>query len=225
MGTKNDQEILKSNRQNRTEIYRLGQNKDKGKQCAERRNLTNRTKKSNQGSWLQRLRGKNKEKRLGKDVVFITKRTIHQHTQSTGVLLRKEVDLRLLHGVAYGHSWFGKWGYRFVGALVWKNTTGRVLHVFFLDDITANFREKKANLNIGDIVRCYRDMSEIQLTTLLYLLRFMLTIKSRAPPIRIPIGKIKAPSVVLPSMKAYGTRACQHTQVKQCPKVASLGVC
>lgn len=51
-----------------------------------------------------------------------------------------------------------------------------------LDDITANFREKKANLNIGDIVRCYRDMSGTQLTTLQDLLRFMLTIKSRAPP-------------------------------------------
>ncbi|KAK2644606.1 hypothetical protein Ddye_019801 [Dipteronia dyeriana] len=25
----------------------------------------------------------------------------------------KCMDLRLLHGVAYGHPWFGRWGYRF----------------------------------------------------------------------------------------------------------------
>lgn len=131
------------------------------------------------------------------------------------------MDLRLLHGVAYGHPWFGKWGYRFCSGSfgVEEHHYHRAiafLTSMSLDDIIANFREKKANLNIGDIVRCYRDMSETQLTTLQDLLRFMLTIKSRAPPIRIPIGKIEAPSVVLPSMKAYGTRACP--QVKQCPK-------
>lgn len=132
------------------------------------------------------------------------------------------MDLRLLHGVAYGHSWFGKWGYRFCSGSFgveehhYHRAIAFLTSISLVDDITANFREKKANLNIGDIVRCYRDMSEIQLTTLQDLLRFMLTIKSRAPPIRIPIGKIEAPSVVLPSMKAYGTRACP--QVKQCPK-------
>ena len=26
---------------------------------------------------------------------------------------KRSMDLRLLHGVAYGHSWFGRWGYRF----------------------------------------------------------------------------------------------------------------
>ncbi|KAK2450219.1 RING/FYVE/PHD zinc finger superfamily protein [Trifolium repens] len=26
---------------------------------------------------------------------------------------KRSMDLRLLHGVAYGHSWFGRWGYKF----------------------------------------------------------------------------------------------------------------
>lgn len=32
---------------------------------------------------------------------------------STYVAEKRSMDLRLLYGVAYGHSWFGRWGYRF----------------------------------------------------------------------------------------------------------------
>ncbi|KAF6171437.1 hypothetical protein GIB67_028088 [Kingdonia uniflora] len=27
--------------------------------------------------------------------------------------VKRSMDLRLLYGVAYGHSWFGRWGYKF----------------------------------------------------------------------------------------------------------------
>ncbi|XP_043700318.1 uncharacterized mitochondrial protein AtMg00550, partial [Telopea speciosissima] len=60
---------------------------------------------------------------------------------------------RFLHGVAYGHSWFGRWVYKFH-----RGCFGEQLKI---------------------IIRKFRDASETKLITLRDLLRFMLT--CRAP--------------------------------------------
>ncbi|KAL8142143.1 hypothetical protein V2J09_015175 [Rumex salicifolius] len=134
---------------------------------------------------------------------------------------KRSMDLRLLHGVAYGHPWFGKWGYRFCCGSFGVEEHHYYRAIAFLtsmclDDLTADFRENKGNQDIGDIVRYYRDMSETQLTTLQELLRFMLTIKSRAPSTRVTIRKVEAPLMVIPPLRAYSTRALPR--VKQSPK-------
>ncbi|KAL8141952.1 hypothetical protein V2J09_014984 [Rumex salicifolius] len=134
---------------------------------------------------------------------------------------KRSMDLRLLDGVAYGHTWFGKWGYRFcTGSFGVEgqhyDRAIALLTSICLDDLVADFRENKANQDIAKIVRCYRDMSETQLTTLQELLRFMLTIKSWTPATRITIRKVEASSMVITPLKAYSTRACH--QVKQCSK-------
>lgn len=77
------------------------------------------------------------------------------------------MDFRLLYGVVYGYLWFGKWGYCFcsgsfgVEEYYYYRVIVFLIFIFLVDDIIVNFRENKVNLNIGDIVRCYRDMSEI----------------------------------------------------------------
>ena len=44
---------------------------------------------------------------------------------------KRSMDLRLLYGVAYGHTWFGRWGYRFCrGSLEWKRTITKNLLKF-----------------------------------------------------------------------------------------------
>ncbi|KAI4367082.1 hypothetical protein MLD38_022860 [Melastoma candidum] len=71
---------------------------------------------------------------------------------------KRGMDLRLLYGVAYGHPWFGRWGYRFH-----KGSFG-------------NFQEVK------QIIRRYQDLSETNLVSLRDLLRLMLTLKSYHSP-------------------------------------------
>ncbi len=135
---------------------------------------------------------------------------------------KRSMHLRLLHGVAYGHPWFGKWGYRFCSGSFGVeehhyNMAIEFLSSMYLDEIIAGFRPKKTIHDINRIVRCYRDMSETQLTTLQELLRCMLTIKSRVPPrIKIAMGKTAVPSAALVSMNACSTRGCP--QVRLCPK-------
>ncbi|GLT28768.1 hypothetical protein SLA2020_036760 [Shorea laevis] len=96
------------------------------------------------------------------------------------------MDLRLLHGVAYGHPWFGRWGYRF-GSGSFGITQSHydrateVLSSLELEKIIHDFTDKEQCMQIRQIVRYYRDISEVQLITIRDLLRFMLTIKSCAP--------------------------------------------
>ena len=96
------------------------------------------------------------------------------------------MDLRLLYGVAYGHSWSGRWGYRFC-----RGSFGVAEHNYIsaiellssleLEVIIEDFGKTDKGREIKQIIRHYRDMSETQLVTIKDLLRFMLTIKSRAP--------------------------------------------
>ncbi|CAJ1970876.1 unnamed protein product [Sphenostylis stenocarpa] len=112
------------------------------------------------------------------------------------VSCKRSMDLRLLHGVAYGHSWFGRWGYRFcrgsfgVTELEY-NEAMTTLGSLELDMIANNLSKTKYNKEIKQMIRCYRDMSETHIISLRDLLRFMLTVKSsRAPAAPAPAPKI-----------------------------------
>ncbi|XAR73574.1 hypothetical protein NMG60_11007585 [Bertholletia excelsa] len=94
------------------------------------------------------------------------------------------MDLRLLHGVAYGHPWFGRWGYRFChGSFgVTENKYERAIEILSsleLDIIVQDYRRTCLYRDIKHIIRYYRDTSEIQLVTIRDLIRFMLSFKSR----------------------------------------------
>ncbi|GAV60463.1 PHD domain-containing protein [Cephalotus follicularis] len=99
---------------------------------------------------------------------------------------KRSMDLRLLHGVAYGHSWFGRWGYRFCrGSFgVTEHNYDRAIEVLSsleLNKVIADFSGIENFREIKQIVRYYRDMSEDKLITIKDLLRFMLTVKYSAP--------------------------------------------
>ncbi|CAN8238370.1 unnamed protein product [Cochlearia groenlandica] len=99
---------------------------------------------------------------------------------------KRSLDLRLLYGVAYGHSWFGRWGYKFCRGSygVTKNDYENAIELLGsleLDRIEFDFIEHKQFKEIKLIFRYYRDMSEGHLKTFKDLLRFMLIIKSHSP--------------------------------------------
>lgn len=100
---------------------------------------------------------------------------------------KRSMDLRLLHGVAYGHPWFGRWGYRFCNGSFGVTQPKYekavdILSSLELDRITHNFTTGSLDRDLKQIIRYYRDLSETKLITLRDLLKFMLTIKSRSIP-------------------------------------------
>ncbi|RZC57937.1 hypothetical protein C5167_005243 [Papaver somniferum] len=83
---------------------------------------------------------------------------------------KRSMDLRLLYGVAYGHPWFGRWGYQFCHGSFGVtehnyNTAIDMLSSFNLDKIVENFRGKDRN-HMEKIIRTYREMSETHLITI-----------------------------------------------------------
>ncbi|CAL1405842.1 unnamed protein product [Linum trigynum] len=99
------------------------------------------------------------------------------------VCKKRSMDLRLLYGVAYGHSWFGRWGYRFSrGSFgVTEQSYNRALEALAslrLDPILADFDTKGQGEELRRMVRHYRDLCRTRLTNLGELLRFMLDLKS-----------------------------------------------
>ncbi|XP_065850081.1 PHD finger protein MALE MEIOCYTE DEATH 1 [Euphorbia lathyris] len=92
---------------------------------------------------------------------------------------KRSMDLRLLYGVAYGHPWFGRWGYKFCRGsfgVAEYNYSGaiEILSSLELDQIIHDLKNKEMH----QIINYYRNLSETQLITLRDLLRFMLTVKS-----------------------------------------------
>lgn len=99
---------------------------------------------------------------------------------------KRSMDLRLLHGVAYGYPWFGRWGYRFChGSFgVTENNYDRAIDILSsieLDKIIQDFSNTNRCREIKQVIRYYQDLSETQLITIRDLLRVMLTLKSPAP--------------------------------------------
>ncbi|XP_048422241.1 PHD finger protein MALE MEIOCYTE DEATH 1 [Pyrus x bretschneideri] len=99
---------------------------------------------------------------------------------------KRSMDLRLLHGVAYGHSWFGRWGYRFchgsfgVTAHNYERAI-EILSSLALERILQDFIDMDGCEELKQIIRYYRNLSETKLVTIKDLLRFMLTVKSSVP--------------------------------------------
>ncbi|KAH7849367.1 hypothetical protein Vadar_016836 [Vaccinium darrowii] len=99
---------------------------------------------------------------------------------------KRSMDLRLLHGVAYGHPWFGRWGYRFcngsfgVTQLRYEKAV-EIVSLLELDEITQDFTTAALYRDFKRIICYYRDLSETKLVTIRDLIRFMLTLKSRVP--------------------------------------------
>lgn len=98
------------------------------------------------------------------------------------------VDLRLLYGLAYGHSWFGIWGYRFcLGSFGVKEPDyRRAIDILYSLEIDGEFLKPcpiggYAQM-VKQIIHHYRLLSQTQLVTVGDLFRFMLTIKASSPP-------------------------------------------
>ncbi|KAA8529835.1 hypothetical protein F0562_034361 [Nyssa sinensis] len=96
------------------------------------------------------------------------------------------MEMRLLHCVAYGHSWFGKWGYKFghesFGVTEQKyNIAIQTLCTLKLDKIANDFNNTGKDREIQHLIRSYREVSQTQLVTISDLLQFILSFKSTAP--------------------------------------------
>ncbi|KAK2423504.1 RING/FYVE/PHD zinc finger superfamily protein [Trifolium repens] len=94
---------------------------------------------------------------------------------------KRLMDLRLLHGVAYGHSWFGRWGYKICRGSFGVTAQNyyepmETLGSLVLDDIVRDLSKTKYRKDIKQMICFYRDMSETQIVTIRELLRFMLNI-------------------------------------------------
>ncbi|KAK2385967.1 RING/FYVE/PHD zinc finger superfamily protein [Trifolium repens] len=94
---------------------------------------------------------------------------------------KRLMDLRLLHGVAYGHSWFGRWGYKICRGSFGVTAQNyyepmETLGSLVLDDIVRDLSKTKYHKDIKQMICFYRDMSETQIVTIRELLRFMLNI-------------------------------------------------
>ncbi|XP_057783982.1 LOW QUALITY PROTEIN: PHD finger protein MALE MEIOCYTE DEATH 1-like [Salvia miltiorrhiza] len=102
---------------------------------------------------------------------------------------KHEMELRLLHGVAYGRSWFGKWGYQFChGSFgVKEHNYGSAIDLLSsldLDRIIQDFSFVKACFDLKQMIEYYRNMSGNNLATVRGLFRFMFTVKSTTPTTR-----------------------------------------
>ncbi|CAA7025614.1 unnamed protein product [Microthlaspi erraticum] len=128
---------------------------------------------------------------------------------------KRSLDLRLLYGVAYGHSWFGRWGYKFcrgsygVTKSDYENAI-ELLGSLELDQVESDFNEHKQFKEVKQIFRYYRDMSEGRLKTLRDLLRFMLIIKSHAQQ----SSKLRA-AVLPPTMESPHSKRSNRLFLKK----------
>ena len=96
------------------------------------------------------------------------------------------MDLRLLHGVAYGRPWFGKWDYMFSHGsfgvkkdLYWRAIL--TLSSIEVDKILEELSGTSKGRVMKKIIDFYRGSTESPLATLSDLLRFMLGFISKAP--------------------------------------------
>ncbi|KAG5240546.1 PHD finger family protein [Salix suchowensis] len=106
------------------------------------------------------------------------------------------MDLRLLHGVAYGRTWFGKWGYNFSrGSFgVTRQKYERAIQILSSLDVSTiihDFINKRQGELVKRIINIYRDASETRLVTISDLFQFMLALNS-TPPIRRKIALMPA---------------------------------
>ncbi|KAM5558120.1 PHD finger protein MALE MEIOCYTE DEATH 1 [Rosa sericea] len=119
---------------------------------------------------------------------------------------KRSMELRLLHGVAYGHPWFGRWGYKFChGSFgVKEHIYERALEILSsleLEKMIQDFSDMDQYEELKKIVRYYRYLSETQLVTIKDLLRFMLTVKACFPAQRNSLLPTAKPADVIENAK------------------------
>ncbi|KAL6543491.1 hypothetical protein OROHE_010113 [Orobanche hederae] len=147
--------------------------------------------------------------------------TLHARRISVEDLSRKhKMDLRLLHGVAYGHSWFGRWGYRFChGSFGVKEHNYQramdVLSSLDLDQVIDNFSLTNECTLIKQMIRHYRDMSGTNLLTLRDLFRFMLTLKT-TPSFSKPTWPLTEIALTAP-FEQRSSKVSTRLAGKKCP--------
>ncbi|XP_057527229.1 PHD finger protein MALE MEIOCYTE DEATH 1 [Amaranthus tricolor] len=132
---------------------------------------------------------------------------------------KRSMDLRLLHGVAYGHTWFGRWGYKFChGSFgVQEHHFQKALDVLSsltLDDLVSNSQNTNKWADVKRIINSYRNLSKTSLITLKDLLRFMLmTLKSSktSPTTKFPSTKV-IPSASAPQNPTFPTKSCAQNR-------------
>ncbi|CAM8956618.1 unnamed protein product [Rhodiola kirilowii] len=93
---------------------------------------------------------------------------------------KRDMDIRLLNGIALGYSWFGRWGYRFhrgsFGVTEKEyDSAVEVLSSIQLDKVISDFSECT---EIKQLIRYYTDLSEEVLLTIRDVLKFMLALKA-----------------------------------------------
>ncbi|RAL48064.1 hypothetical protein DM860_017855 [Cuscuta australis] len=97
------------------------------------------------------------------------------------VSMKGGMDLRLLYGVTYGMSWFGKWGYKFnrgsfgVTEQIYQKAI-ESLQSLGLDKILNDFQKlcPGRRRKIKQVIEKYREMSEETLITISELLQFIM---------------------------------------------------
>ncbi|KAL0889462.1 hypothetical protein Bca101_013445 [Brassica carinata] len=113
--------------------------------------------------------------------------TLHTRKISLDDISRKgSMDLRLLHGVAYGRPWFGKWDYMFShGSFgIRKEQYCRaicILSSMEVDKIKEDFSRTRRERVMKMIINFYIESSQTPIVTLSELLQFMLAFSSKAP--------------------------------------------
>ncbi|PIN01011.1 PHD Zn-finger protein [Handroanthus impetiginosus] len=134
--------------------------------------------------------------------------TVEDHSR------KHTMDLRLLYGVAYGTSWFGKWGYRFCrGSFgVKEHNYERAMDILSsleLDEVIDDCSLTNGCTTIKQVIQQYRNMSENSLVTIRDLFRFMLSLKSTAS-----IARYSTTCTMLPSWS--GKKLSFVTPFKRC---------
>ncbi|CAI9276253.1 unnamed protein product [Lactuca saligna] len=132
------------------------------------------------------------------------------HTRKISVVdvsKKRKMDLRLLYGISYGHTWFGRWDYKFChGSFgVTKEKYEQALQILSTLELNNIIQDLK-NCSIKKTISRYRDLSETQLATIRDLFRFMISLKFRTPQIKDSKPKPRLTSINKSTMKEKQAR-------------------
>ncbi|XP_039036842.1 PHD finger protein MALE STERILITY 1 [Hibiscus syriacus] len=97
---------------------------------------------------------------------------------------KRGMELRLLYGVAYGHPWFGRWGYKFGRGCYGVNKPIYQKAIEAIQGIPLcllNHHLSISNNEVSVIFSRYQALSDHSIVTLGDLLHFMLKLRSRLP--------------------------------------------
>ncbi|KAF3793799.1 PHD finger protein MALE STERILITY 1 [Nymphaea thermarum] len=145
---------------------------------------------------------------------------------------KKSMDLRVLHGVAYGQPWFGRWGYKFGRGSFGVNhemyqKSMETVRSFRLSSVTNSLAV--SNYDILTIISKYQKLSGDSLQTLGHLFHYVMELKSCLvhDPVQIehavlPMNQCRwsskrvemATLVIIESLKNSGSKWVSRQQVR-----------